>query len=699
MSIQTLIDYIEQKNIAEDISEDKLQELAAKVKRQYTEDSESMEDWVQTVEHGIKLMKPEWKPKTEPWQGASNYKDPILTEASVKFGDKASLELLRSPNLVSAAVMGRDPSGAKQEAGERVAEAMNYQINYEMKGWRKNQEKLLYSIPNYGAVFKKVVYDPVDKKSDAVLICYPDFAVNQASTSIGEARSFSHILDFSKNDITERVNSGLWLEIEDYNPDTDGDNGSNESGGVTNAKDNPDRYIEQQCFFDLDDDGYEEPYIVTLHEKSCKVVRIVARFDMKSIFVEMSDMSMPLDEAIAMRRDILVAEFGGQEGADLLGIVIPEDDFSDLDIIRIEPFQNISYYGFIPAPDGTFLHLGYAHLLGALCEAINTNTNQITDAATLENLSGGFLSKEFRAELGLKRLAPGQWVKTNVPADKMAKGIFPKPAQPPSQALYQLGNDKLRRAQSYLAVLDVSGQLTAQTSPTTALAMIQEAAIPTSAIMARILEAEAEEFGILYRINQRTFPIEKYQRLLADPQADPSVDFGDDLMIKPVANAEMSSKTQRLQSALVGLEQFPLVLQSGGNPIPLVKRFFEAVDAGVVDELFPEEGSMSPQEREQIAAMTKAQETQNQLNELQLQILSREQDRLDFKTKAEVGEIQAGVNKTLRETARIETMSPAEYEAEKARAAKYYAEAEAQAVENDAARSGISRLIDRLRKM
>jgi len=686
MSVTKLINYIDQKNIAEELDAVTLTDMGARVKRQYTEDLASMEDWIASVDHGIKLMKPEWAPKSTPWQNASNYKDPILTEASVKFGDKASLELLRGPDLVSASVIGRDPDGTKLAAGERVAEAMNFQINYEMKGWRKNQEKMLYSLPNYGAVFKKVVYDSVDKKSDSVLICYPDFAVNQATSSIESARSFSHILDFSQNDIIERVNAGLWLDIVDE--DKDGDEGSNEASGVTNATDNNDRYIEQHCFFDLDDDGYEEPYIITFHESTCKVVRVIARFDTRSVFVDVDGTSVPLDKAMDARKQDIEQSYN-VEFSELVGIEIPEDDLSDLTILRVEPFQSIAYYGFIPAPDGTFLNVGYAHLLGALNESINAMTNQLTDSGTLENLSGGLLSKEFRGELGLKRLAPGEWKKTNVPSEKLAKGVFPIPSKAPSQTLYSLSGDKLNRAQSYLAVLDISGQLTAQTSPTTALAMISEAAIPTSAILARILSAEAEEFGILYRINQRTFPADKYQKLLADENADPQMDFSDDLMILPVANAEMSSKTQRLQSAIVCLEQFPLVLQAGGNPVPLLKRFFSAVDADIVEEIFPEEGSMSPQEKQQIEAMTKSQETQNQLQELQLQILAREQDRLDVKTKSEVDKTTSEIEKTKREIAKIESLLGIDQEVEKSKAAKNYADADGQSIENAAARNGV----------
>lgn len=668
MSISQLTGYIGSLNIAEEVDERLLTDLGKRVKRQYDEDCDSMSDWVEMVENGIRLMKQEWEPKSTPWQGASNYKDPILTEASVKFGDRATLELLRSSELVGCEVIGRDPEGQKETLADRVSEAMNYQVNHDMRGWRDDQESLFYSLPNYGSVFKKVTYDPLEEKCESTVICYPDFAVNQATKSMDECRSFSHILDFSKNEVEERIQSGAWLE---YRPDDDeraGDYGSNEQQDVEHSIENEEKFIEQQCFYDLDEDGYEEPYIVTIHHKTCKVVRIVARFDERSIIVRYNDKIMPLDEAKQREQQQKIQRMGGQGLMRLIGMKDPEARDDDFELLKIEPFQNVCKYGFIPAPDGTFLNLGYSHLLGAMVEAINTNTNQLTDAGTLQNVSGGFLSKEFRKTLGLDRLRPGEWKKTDVPAEKLASGIFPKPAQEPSSTLYQLGNDKLERAQSYMAILDVSGQMNSQTAPTTALAMIQEAAIPTTALFSRILRSTSREFQILFRINQRTFPVDKYQQILDDPQANPQQDFNSEMLdIVPTASAERSSKTQRIQTASIEMEQFDRVLQAGGNPVPIVRNFFEAIDSELIDQVFPEEGSMSPQERKQVEELQKAQQLENQIKQQQLEILTREQNRLDAetqadlrKTMAEIEEIRVGLDKTKAEI--VKTMEEAESE-------------------------------------
>lgn len=679
MSIKRLIDNIGKANLAEGLDEAELVTIGSRVLRQYEEDLSSMDDWSNAVENGIDLMRQEYSGKSYPWEGASNYKDPILTEAATVFGDKASLELMRSPDLVSSAIIGRDPRGEKKLISDRVTEAMNYQVNYDMDGWRDDQERLFYCLPVVGTVFKKLVYDPVEKKCEAIVVNYPDFAVNQATKSMSRCRSFSHILEFTDNEVEERVRCGKWL---DPNPekesennstgDQGGDYGGNEQQEVVDNIDNPLKYIEQHTFYDLDGDGYEEPYIITIKHSGAKVVRILPRYDEQSIIVESDGRYLPVSEVLAAAKEAQLQEFGGPEALELIGLEEPELDPDQYTLIKIEAFQNIVKYGFITSPDNTFLDLGYSHLLGALTMNINTTTNQINDRTTLNILGGGWLAKEFKVKQGFMRFRMGEYKQTEVPAEKLAKGIFPQPLQEPSQTAYQMRADMQERSRNFLAVVDISGKLQASTAPTTALAIIQEAIIPTTALFKRILSAESREFQILFRINQRTFDPAKYKEILDDPEADPQIDFNmAGLAIIPTANAEMSSKMHRIQTAQLEMEQIPLILQMGGNPVPVVKNFFDAIGSELIDDIFPEEGSMSPADQKARDQMLQAQEQANKIAELQLTILTREQDRLDAKNAEEIKKMQAEVKKLGVDM--LETL---------AKAAKYGEEAETESMKN-----------------
>lgn len=681
MSIKNLIENIGKVNIAKDIDKETLVSIGQRVAKNYERDKKSMEDWSNSVKKGLDLMKQEWEGKSFPWENASNYKDPSLTQAAIKFGDRASLELLRTKNLVSSEIIGTETE-EKKNSSKNVTTYHNYQINHDMNDWRGITKKCFYVLPNSGVVFKNTVYDPLEDICESHLIQYPNFAINQATKSMEECRSFSIVLDFTDNEIFEKVNSGRWLELEteDENKGNDkkGEAKGNEEEEVISSEENPCNFIEQQCYYDIDDDGYEEPYIITIYYPTRQVVRIVARYDENSVSVRVkeSDDIISLSDAREQAKERITEQFGGEQMLEVIPIPLPEVDDDEFDLVKITPFQQITKYGFIPSSDGTFLDTGYSHLMGALVQQTNALTNQITDKGTINNLGGGFLSREFRKEKTINDFAVGEWKKTNVPASLFSQGILPIPQQEPSPTLYSL-NEKLgMKIMEVMNTMD-SNSLTSQTAPTTALAMIQEAMISTSALFQSILNSMSHEFQVLFRINQRVLDNDKYLAVVDNENADFQIDFqSSGFDIVPTANAEMSSKMQRTIVAELEMQQFDRVAQSGGNPIPIVKNYFESIGSNIVNEIFPDQSSMSPEDKKRLEQMTQAQETSNKINQMQLEILKREQDRLDRKTASEAQTALKELDKMNSEIAKniataLKTGEEAETESLKNRIGEY----------------------------
>jgi len=668
MAIKDIIEFIGQENIADDILESeggkqKLSDLGQEVKRRFDEDWQSMHEWMDSVDHGVKLMKQEFNTKSTPWDGASNFKSPILSEASISFGDKATLEILRPRNLVKSDIIGRDLEGKKKELSERVTEAMNYQVNYGMEHWRDDQETMLYVLPNVGCIFKKTVFDPLEGKTASHIIEYPNFAINQSTRNMETCRSFTQILDVDLSGANMRIEAGVWSDVELYPKDAEGDEGSNEAAGTLHAEDNPDRFLEQHCFADLDDDGIDEPYIITIHENTMTIVRIVARFDKRSFMVK-TEQGQIMNLVDVIGRDTVRAQQAGEE--------LPETvDLTNLKLIRIEPVKQITKYGFIPSPNGTFLDLGYAHLLGAITQGVNTTTNQLTDAGTLRNTGGGFLAKGFRKKMGPMKLKIGQYQSTEIAAKDLQNGIMPNPSPEPSPTLFALNEKLEQQGRNFAAIVDAGGQITANTAPTTALALIQESLISTSALMGRVIKGMSKEYQIIFKLNQTTF----------DPEANALLDFNNQTLdIKPTASPEMSSKLQRIQLSDVEMSQIPMVIQAGGNPAPIVKNFYERIGSDNVDEIFPEEPSTA--EQAEIARFADAQELENQiqqqqlqLSELQTEILMREQDRLDAETKIKIEKAISDITKNMADN--ILTLEKAETEDTKNQISKYTAQNQA----------------------
>ena len=411
MAIKKLLELMTNPNIALGIEDQtKLQEIGDDVVSGYGVDWDSMAQWREDVDEGLKLIKPATKGRSDgPWDGSANFKTPILNEARIKFGDRASQELLKGNDLVKAAVVGKDPDGEKADRIERVTTVMDWQLAVENKSWIAQQDKLFYDVSCHGHIFKKTYFDASAGHNKSEVIKYPNFAINQHVSCLEEAPRFTHRLFLTPNQVREKILAGVWLD-NDIELGTKGDDKDrNET-----AKDKITEFYEQQTWLDLDGDEYAEPYVVTVHASTGTVMRIRAQYGLDNI-------SVMDDAGVVMTMDKLIEK--DEEGKPV--IVDDEIMFKDgkRDVIKIDRDDSISEYPFLVNPQDEYLSVGYFHLLGAYCQGINTVSNQLLDAGTLSNTQGGWLARGFRKKLGNMKVAPGQFHQTDISAQDLQTGI------------------------------------------------------------------------------------------------------------------------------------------------------------------------------------------------------------------------------------------------------------------------------------
>jgi chaperonin GroES len=633
-------------NIADMFDDDTLLKIGRQAKEGYEADQDSMTDWIELVDFGLDLVKQETQSKSTPWDGAANFKSPELNKAALKFSDRASSELLRDYNLMKPKVIGKDPEGLKLERGERISEFGNWQLNVDMPEWRDEHEKLIYRLPYVGAEFKKTFFDAQLGRNTSKLVKYPNFAVNQDTDSITRLRRFSEIHDFSKNEIIEKQRQGIWLDI-DINFGDREDETDEES-----AADKFTSFIEQDGYFDLDGDGYEEPYTFVFQESTGTVVRIMPRFEPKDVLIkdEQNNRASTLDRLMQGGR--LPSTTGERE------------------VVRISPNIQITKYGFMHDPQGGFLDVGYTHLLSAIVSGINTTTNQLVDAGTLANLQGGWVARGFRKKMGSSSFKPGEWKQTGISAQDLQNGIRPLPFKEPSPTLLALMQFMKADVQELAASADLKGALGTNAPVGTTLALIDEQMQGTGAIVKRIYRSMSSEFRKLFELNAKFADPEQYQDILDDPQADFAQDFNlRGMDIVPVANPEISTKTQRIFQANAEVSIADKLALVGIDARPLYKSFLEAIGSSVVDEVFPEE---APEERLQRLLAENPQLEQLILGEqerldliaaAQAEALEREQAREDAKLAMDLDKGSSEV--TLNEAKTIKTLEEAESEDQK----------------------------------
>lgn len=723
MSLQKLIKYIGSVNIAADLSDERLHIIAQQVIERADYDFDSMKDWIECVKKGIELCKPEFHGKSTPWPNASNFKSNILTEAANAFGNRAAVEIMRDPKLVKADIIGirtiknvidkrasdiakrkkevegigdqieqakaagqepdpkaieimqaieqktaedekiikekKDQLRKRTERADRVAEMMNWQINVKMEEWRSQQKRLMYSLPNVGSLFKKTYFDATLGRCVSKVIQFPDFIVNQHTECMKTCRSFTHVMAFTKSEHDIRVQQGLWVDAELFKEAQTNEEGSNEKSESEYTSDNPDKFYEQYCWIDLDEDGIEEPYIVTVHVMSGKVVRIVARYDEDCLIVK-SDSYTPMSLIDAQRKaaariDALNAEYNTNEEYKA------PDDLDGYELVRVEPIGIITKYGMIPSFDGTYLDVGFYHLIGATAMGVNKTTNDLLNAGTLANSQTGIVAKNFRKRPGNFSVKMGEFTQTELTAQELQSGLVRLPYGEPSQTLFALNEKMETSARSFSANVDNGGMIQPNTAPTTALAMIQESRIQHTAHMSMIVDSMSEEFKIIFALNRDYIDEAEYKEVVGDDEAVFGDDFNTDgLSISCGANPEMSSRMQRMMLAEAEMVQLPYVIQAGGNAVAILKNYYDSIGSPNTHEYFPNEAEMSPEEKAQMQQMQQmqqatleAQQQQTQMIQLQTELLQKEQERKDAEAQVNAQKTMSEIDKMREEIEKI----------------------------------------------
>lgn len=554
---------LQSQNIADDLDGEALSKIGHAVVEGYLEDLRSRSEWEQRYEAALKLAAQVIEKKNHPWQNAANVKYPLLTTACVQFSARAYPALIQGTDVVRCKTAGEDPVGLKAQRAYRVGKHMSYQILEEMEDWEEDMDRLLMMLPATGTEFKKTYFDAASGVNRSEHVLARDLVVNYYAKSLESAQRKTHIIDLSKNEVVERKLKGIFRDVDYGTPDSPKPSVTDKTQGISppsGDETNPYRFLECHCFWDLDNDGYEEPYVITVHEQTRKVARIIARFDLEGVEVVLEQTPEGTKEKI----------------------------------VGIRPVEYFTKFSFIPSLDGGFYDFGFGHLLGPINEAINTNINQLIDAGTLSNLQSGFLSRGIRLRGGNASFKPGEWKMVDTTGDDLRKGIYPLPVREPSQTLFQLLGMLTQAGERLASVTDLLlGENPGQNQPaTTTMAVIEQGLKVFTAIYKRQYRSLKSEYRKLYRLNRLYLPIEQYFRVL-DLNQDAVATIGrsdytgDASDIQPFADPNIVSETQRLTKAGALVE----ALGNGAplNPLETWRRFLEAMQIPEIDKLLPQE--------------------------------------------------------------------------------------------------------------
>lgn len=561
-----------------------LADLGSRVVEDYERDRASRAEWEDKARRALdRAAQEDVQAKDYPWQGASNVNYPMLTVAALQFQARAYPAIVKNDEAVQVKVFGApvDPDPqvlqmamqqpqspeqaqavqqaqmalaevqeararrrSKQRRAERVSTYLNYKLFYEIEGWESDTDSLLLQLPIVGCGFRKTWYAEAGCRS--VYVPAMRLIVNQDARNLETApRVTEEIPDVYPYQVRQRIASGLYRDV-DLVATGDDDQA-------------PRLLLEQYRLDDLDGDGLEEPYVVTVDKETQEVLRI---------------------------------ELGGwPTGA------------------GFERFMPYTKYEFLPDPKGRFYSIGFGHLLDQITDVVNTSINQLVDAGHAQIAGGGFIAAGVRlqgnGQTNVLRFRPAEYKLVNVAPGQLQGSIYERTFPGPSPVAFQMLDLMLGAVKDITSTSDVITGDAPSTAPVgTTLALIEQGLQVFTAIYKRIYRALKGEFRDLYDTVGRYGDPAEYLEVVDDPEADFAADFspeGRDIL--PVSDPSVATRMQAMAKAQILLS----MTGRGLNDREIYLRAFRSFDIDDPEDLVPpaapppgaEEAAMQAQARAQ----------------------------------------------------------------------------------------------------
>ena len=493
-------------NLAKDMDDGELANLASELIGLVDADINSRKDWSDMFVKGLEVLGMKYEERAEPWLGACGVYSPILTEAAIRFQSEMITETFPAQGPVKTQIIG-EVTKLNTEASERVRDDMNYRLTEEMVEYRPEHERLLYALGLSGAAFKKIYYDPSIGRQAAPFIPAEDMIMPYGASNIYTAERVTHVMRKTKNDIRKLQAEGFYVDVDLGEPVrifTDIEKKKAEEQGYTLTDDDRYQLLEIHVDWNLEgeDDDVAKPYIITIDRGTTKVLAIRRNWD--------------------------------------------EDDK------RCLKRQHFVQYTYIPG-FGAY-GLGYIHIIGGYARAGTSIIRQLVDAGTLSNLPGGLKSRGLRIKGDDTPIAPGEFRDVDVPSGSVRDNIMPLPYKEPSQVLATLLDRITEDGRRLAGIADLKiSDMSAQAPVGTTLAILERQLKTMSAVQARVHSSLRMEFKLIKQIIRDYMPPDYSYIPEGGDRAAKQADY-DMVEVIPVSDPNAATMAQRIMQYQAALQ-------------------------------------------------------------------------------------------------------------------------------------------------
>jgi len=635
LNVKTML---ELDNIAEELTEEKRNKLAKEVVDGYNADKQSRSFRETRMEESMKLAMQEVSEKTSPWEGCANVIIPMITSAALGFAARAYPSIIDDATVAKTKIIGNDDgtpqpvidpmtgqppidqetgqpvldpetgqppvemigAGDKKAKGDKRADFLNWQLMEQSENWESDTDRLLHILPVTGNVYRKWHWS--DDKPVSGLVLPKNFIVDYFTTDLDKARKTQEFVLYPW-EIEERIRSGQYVKFELGDPGEEASEivpDTRDEGNENSDEDaSPHAMIEQHARLDLDNDGYEEPYIATVHIASSKLVRLRANYEED-------------------------------------GIVYKDD--KETEIVKIKEEVYFVKYGFIPSPDGSFYDLGFGDILFNLNESANSVINRLLDAGTLASTSSGFIGRGMKIKGGKVKVGIGEFPVIDTKGGSIRDNFVQLNHPEPSQVLFSLLGSLMEMAKEITFSNQVMEGEGGNMPVGTVLQMVEQGLTGFKAVHKRVRRALKTELNVLSRMNALYMDPAMYEEILDEP-VDANF-MGVDYDIVPIADATMLTNSQKVARSQVLKEYVDHPLVDGPA---LMKSIFEAVgaDKKLVKDQLPATPDDPMVEMQKMLTQIEGLKAQNAGKALEMKA---QKDQQDIQLKSAQAQHQAQLN-------------------------------------------------------
>ena len=498
-------------NLAEDIPETSLKELATDLLDAIARDKEARKLRDKQYEEGIKRTGlGDDAPGGAQFQGASRVVHPILTEVCVDFAARTIKEIFPRTGATSGPVKDQIvgmPTAEKEEKAKRKTTYMNWQLTQQMPEFRNELEQLLTQVPLGGAQYLKLTWDKRLKRPRPYMVTIDDMYLPYAATSFYTAERKTHRQLVTQLEFDRRVLSGLYRDIELVSVSAPEQTKAAQANDKIEGREQNDYYDEDglreifeiyvECEIDEDKEtkGDTAPYVVTVDAVSQEILAIYRNWD--------------------------------------------EDDTRRIALDWIIEWPFVPWRGAYP--------IGIVHMIGGLSAAITGSLRALMDSAHIQNSQTGLKLKGGSRGGQSLNIQPTQVIEVEGSPnnDDIRKTFMPLPFPGPSQTLFTLMGFLVDAAKGVVRTTfeDLSDNPDRLPVGTT-LALIEQGMTVFNAIHARLHDSMGKTLKVLHRLNATYLD----EQVVIDELGELIVkrsDFEGPMDVVPVSDPNIFSEIQR----------------------------------------------------------------------------------------------------------------------------------------------------------